>query len=133
MMRIFREVSSLVGAMGRIPGSKNNAKKKKVYKKAVKTWCRPRDLDQVQDDMEKEVRNGKKLEFEVDDDLPGLGHYYCTPCARHFDTQGTLDGHVSTKQHKRRLKEAKQERYTQDIADLGAGKTKEILPPAHPK
>ena len=23
--------------------------------------------------------------------------------------------------------------YTQDIADLGAGKTKEILPPAHPK
>jgi hypothetical protein len=119
--------------MGRVPGSKNNAKKKKVYKKAVKTWCRPRDLDQVQDDLAKEERDGKKLAFELDDDLPGLGQYYCTPCARHFDNQVTLDCHIATKQHKRRLRETRQEKYTQDTADMGAGKTKEILPPAHPK
>ena len=83
--------------------------------------------------LAKEERDGKKLEFDADDDLPGLGQYYCTPCARHFDNQATLDGHTTTKQHKRRLRETKQEKYTQDIADMGAGKTKEILPPAHPK
>ena len=119
--------------MGRVPGSRNGTNKKKVYKKAAKTWCRARDLDQVQDDLAKEKERGKKLEFEVDDDLPGLGQFYCTSCARHFSDQATLDGHLVTKLHKRRLKETKQEKYTQDIADMGAGKTKEILPPAHPK
>ena len=40
--------------MGRVPGSKNSAKKKKVYKKAHATWCRSSDIDQVQDDLKKE-------------------------------------------------------------------------------
>ena len=79
--------------MGRIPGSKNNAKKKKVYKKAAQTWCRARDIDQVQDDLKKEEVTKKKMEFEADDDLAGMGMFYCTPCARHFIDQETLDTH----------------------------------------
>jgi len=32
-----------------------------------------------------------------------------------------------------RLEELKQKQYTQQEADEGAGKTKEVLPPAHPE
>jgi hypothetical protein len=31
------------------------------------------------------------------------------------------------------LEELKQEQYTQEEADRGAGKSKEVLPPAHPE
>ena len=58
--------------MGRVPGSKNNAHKKKEYKKRHATWCRPRDIDQIQDDIKKEHETMKKTEFETDEDLPGL-------------------------------------------------------------
>ncbi len=119
--------------MGRVPGSKNSAKKKKVYKKAHATWCRPRDIDQVQDDLRKEKEQGAKMSFHADDDLPGLGQFYCTPCARHFSDQGTLDNHCTSKPHRRRLKDVAREQYTQEEADRGAGKSKEILPPAHPE
>ena len=118
--------------MGRIPGSKNNAKKKKVYKKAHATWCRPRDIDQIQDDIKKESSIGQKMEFELDDDLPGLGQFYCTPCARHFMSQSYLDTHIQSRPHKRRIKDIQNEQYTQAEADRGSGKSKEILPPAHP-
>ena len=113
--------------MGRVPGSKNNTKKNKQFKKASKTWCRARDIDQIQDDLEKE-KAGRKMGFEIDDDLPGLGQFYCVHCARHFADLITLERHRDTKAHKRRLKDVKQEKYSQDVADFGAGKTKEILP-----
>ena len=114
--------------MGRVPGSKNNAKKNKQFKKASKTWCRARDLDQIQDDLEVEKETGKNIYFEVDDDLPGSGQFYCVYCARHFADLSTLTRHKDTKAHKRRLKDVKQDKYSQDIADFGAGKTKEVLP-----
>ena len=117
--------------MGRVPGSKNNAKKKKVYKKAHQTWCRPRDVDQVQDDLKREQREGKKMQFDADDDLPGLGQYYCTPCARHFMNQTILDSHMKSRPHKRRLKDVAEQQYSQEEADRAAGKTTEVLPPAH--
>jgi bud site selection protein 20 len=118
--------------MGRVPGSKNKANKNKQYKKASRTRCRNRDIDQIQDDLEKEKMHDAKMSFEVDDDLTGLGQHYCIHCARHFADEITLDRHKGTKAHKRRLKDVKGEKYTQDVADFGAGKTKEILPPAHP-
>jgi bud site selection protein 20 len=129
---IFYKRLLYLTSMGRIPGSKNNAKKKKVYKKAIKTWCRPRDIDQVQDDIIKETKDQKKMEFEFDDDLPGCGQFYCTPCARHFMSQVYLDTHLTSRPHKRRMKDIQQEQYSQAEADRGSGKTKEILPPAHP-
>jgi hypothetical protein len=119
--------------MGRVPGSKNSAKKKKVYKKAHATWCRPRDIDQIQDDIKKENSVGKAMQFDHDEDLPGMGQFYCTPCGRHFTDQATKDAHCATKVHKRRLKDIAQEQYSQAEADRGSGKTKEILPPAHPE
>jgi hypothetical protein len=119
--------------MGRVPGSKNKAKKKKVYKKAHQTHCRPRDIDQIQDDLQKEKEKGAKMTFHEDDDLAGQGQFYCTPCARHFSDQGCLDVHSTTKLHKRRLKDVARQKYTQEEADRGSGKSKEVLPPAHPE
>ena len=114
--------------MGRVPGSRNNTKKNKQFKKGSKTWCRARDIDQIQDDLEKAKTTGKDMCFEVDDDLPGLGQFYCIHCARHFSDLVSLERHKDTKAHKRRLKDVKQEKYTQDEADFGAGKSKEVLP-----
>ena len=67
------------------------------------------------------------MSFEEDDNLPGLGNFYCVYCARHFADLVTLDRHKLTKAHKRRLKDVKQETYSQEVADYSAGKTKESL------
>ena len=69
----------------------------------------------------------------MDEDLPGCGQFYCTPCARHFSDEKTYGTHAATKLHKRRLKDVAREQYSQQVADAGAGKTKEVLPPAHPE
>jgi hypothetical protein len=55
--------------MGRVNHSKTN--KKKCYKKALDVKRRPRDVDQVQDDLIKEKAENKPMLFELDDDLPG--------------------------------------------------------------
>ena len=88
--------------MGRVSHSRRRTSKNKEYKKAVDTKRRPRDVDQIQDDMVKEQEKGAKLEFEIDEDLPGLGQHYCTTCARHFSDQATLEVHEKSKFHKRR-------------------------------
>ena len=87
--------------MGRVNHSKTN--KKKIYKKRLDVKRRPRDIDQIQDDMAKERTTGTPMAFEVDDDLPGLGQHYCVECARHFQDSVTLRQHKLTKVHKRRL------------------------------
>ena len=51
--------------------------------------------------MEEEEK-GEETKFELDDDLPGQGQFYCTPCARHFTDQQTKATHIRSKLHKRR-------------------------------
>lgn len=63
---------------------------------------RRKDVDQIQDELEVEKLRGKATTFEVDDDLPGQGQFYCTPCARHFTDAETRRLHVRSKPHKRR-------------------------------
>ena len=43
------------------------------------------------------------MTFELSDDLPGMGQFYCLDCARHFSDEKTLATHKLTKDHKRRL------------------------------
>lgn len=57
--------------MGRVRTSRRRGEKNKSYKKALRTRCRPMDIDQVQDMLKKEQEEGKPTSFEVDDDLPG--------------------------------------------------------------
>ncbi|ETW06511.1 hypothetical protein H310_02743 [Aphanomyces invadans] len=106
--------------------------KKKGYKRAHATKSRSRDIDQIQDDLKKEEETGVKMTFELDEDLPGLGQYYCTPCGRHFITANARDVHIASKVHKRRMKDVAQEQYTQKEAERAAGKSIETYTPAHP-
>lgn len=49
-----------------------------------------------------EEKKKEETKFEIDDDLPGQGQFYCTPCARHFIDEQTRAVHVKSKLHKRR-------------------------------
>ncbi|GAB9466452.1 Elmo domain-containing protein b [Globisporangium polare] len=118
---------------GRTTGKKNLHSKKKGYKRSHATKSRSRDIDQIQDDLKVEKLKGVPMNFEKDEDLPGLGQFYCTPCGRHFIDAKTRDVHLKTKVHKRRLKDVAQQQYTQKEADAGAGKTVEKYTPAHQK
>lgn len=120
--------------MGTGPGRRKKGAhcKNKNYKRAHATKSRRRDVDQIQDDLKKEASAGHTLSFPIDEDLPGLGQYYCTPCARHFIDEFTKNAHVKSKLHKRRIKDVSQEQYTLEEAERGAGKTKEKYTPAHP-
>lgn len=120
--------------MTRARNARARSTKNKKYKKEHDTKRRRRDIDQVQDDIERVEAEGKaNIVFELDDDLPGLGQFYCLQCAKHFSDQATLDLHCKTRPHKRRLKDVAAPKYTQAEADAGAGKTREVLPPAHPE
>ena len=88
--------------MSRTRNHRKRATKNKQYKKGNDTKRRKRDIDQVQDDLKKQAEIGRKLEFEADEDLPGMGQFYCTPCGRHFVNQETLEAHEKSKIHKRR-------------------------------
>jgi bud site selection protein 20 len=114
--------------MGRVAHSRRGGASKKKYNKSHKTDNRARDIDQVQDDLIKEVNECKKKEFEYDEDLPGAGQHYCTPCARHFGDDDKLQQHIKSKVHKRRLRDVAQAQYSHTEAEAAAGKTKEILP-----
>lgn len=88
--------------MGRVRNNRRKTSKSKEYKKAFKTDNRARDVDQIQEDLMKEKEKGAKMAFEVDDDLPGLGQFYCTPCGRHFFDQASLTSHADSRGHVRR-------------------------------
>ena len=118
--------------MGRYRNARTRTTKNKEGKKHHDTKRRRRDIDQIQDELEKAAETGVAKTFEPDDDLPGMGQHYCPECARHFDNALTLKVHKTTKVHKRRLKDVAQPKYTHNEALMGAGKTIEQLPPAHP-
>jgi len=88
--------------MGRTRNKISRATKNKQYKKSHGTKRRRKDVDQIQDDLKKEKTTGEKMQFELDEDLPGMGQYHCTPCGRHFVCVETLEAHEKTKVHKRR-------------------------------
>lgn len=103
------------------PKNKKNggasSKKNLKYKKGRCTKRRDKDLDQIQDEMK--TFDASKLPIE--EDLPGLGQYYCLTCARYFINKDTLDKHCRTKPHKRKLKLALEKPYSQKEAEAAAG------------
>jgi U1-like Zn-finger-containing protein len=107
----------------------------KVKKYKRKTWLchRAKDTDQIQDEIEKSVETGKPIAFEYDDELPGGGRFYCVETGKHFADAKALADHKKSRYYKRRVKELKEEKYTQDTAEWAGGMSKEVLPPAHSK
>lgn len=58
--------------------------------------------DIVYDELQK--LEGEVKPLLVDEDLPGLGQYYCLHCDRYFANVAVRDEHFKTKRHKKRLK-----------------------------
>mmetsp|Transcript_20318 Transcript_20318/g.25115 ORF Transcript_20318/g.25115 Transcript_20318/m.25115 type:complete len:125 (+) Transcript_20318:219-593(+) len=123
--------------MGGAPNGRKKGHTAKIKKYKKKTWLkhRARDVDQIQDDIEKAVITSTPADkFEYDDDLPGGGQFYCVETGQHFIDAKALADHKKSRYYKRRVKVLREEeKYTQESADMAAGMTKEVLPPAHPK
>ncbi|ORX57428.1 hypothetical protein DM01DRAFT_1334051 [Hesseltinella vesiculosa] len=108
--------------MGRLARKRNHNNKREIYRKS-RTRNYRRDLDQIHDDVKPE--NAAKLNAQdIDTDLPGMAQHYCVECARYFINQEAMDVHTKGKLHKRRIKQLKEEPYTQAEADAAAGISK---------
>ncbi|KAI3738263.1 hypothetical protein L2E82_28286 [Cichorium intybus] len=76
--------------------------------------------DAVYDELQKP--EDEKVVLPLDEDLPGMGQYYCLHCDRYFANVTVRDDHFKTKKHKKRLKiMAGPKPHTQLDADLAAG------------
>ncbi|KAJ6300063.1 hypothetical protein OIU85_000766 [Salix viminalis] len=64
----------------------------------------------------------KEATLPLDEDLPGMGQYYCLHCDRYFANVSVRDEHFKTKRHKKRVKQMMGPApHTQLDADLAAG------------
>ncbi|GJJ73854.1 bud site selection protein 20 [Entomortierella parvispora] len=105
--------------MGRLRRSRVHKGIRDIQRK-YRTKRYMRDLDQIHGDIQPE--NAAKFEKpELDPELPGLGQFYCIPCAKHHINKVSLEEHQKGKIHKKRVKLLKEEPYTQAEADAAAG------------
>ncbi len=110
--------------MGHAQRRKGNTAKHKHIGKSRKTKRYQRDIDQIVNDLQ--PQNIVKFDkLEIDEDLPGLGQFYCIFCAKYFINKAVLESHYKTKEHKKRVKATKAQPYTIEDSKLFAGKTKE--------
>ncbi|CAG8486966.1 583_t:CDS:2 [Funneliformis caledonium] len=82
-----------------------------------------KDLDQIHEDIKKVKEHGDEI-LKIQDwneDLPGLGQFYCIPCARHFINSEAHNEHQRGKNHKKRVKLLKEIPYTQAEAESAVG------------
>ena len=110
--------------MGHAQRRKGNTAKHKQIGKSRKTKRYKRDIDQIVNDLKPE-NIGKFDKLEIDEDLPGLGQFYCIFCSKYFINKDVLEKHYKTKEHKKRVKATKETPYTIEDSKFFAGKTKE--------
>ncbi|WPG97335.1 Zinc finger protein bud20 [Acrodontium crateriforme] len=92
-------------------------------KSVSKTRRRTRDLDQVHADLHKPKHLKQYQDTKAKEDLPGFGEYYCIECAKWFESEYNLTRHVKGKPHKRRVRDLKEEPYSQKEAEAAVGLT----------
>ena len=102
------------------PGARS---KKKGFKKSLGTKRRPRDLDQIQEELKTTLKSEQFKESRkvFDPDLPGGGLHYSVESGKYFVDADALAAHKKTKGYKKRLKLLKEKQYTQAEADQAAG------------
>lgn len=61
-----------------------------------------RDVDQVKADLKSSKHLSQFKSLHADEDLPGLGKWYCIECAKWFEGEHSLLAHRKGKVHKRR-------------------------------
>ncbi|KAI1486397.1 zinc finger-containing protein [Biscogniauxia mediterranea] len=87
----------------------------------TKTRRKKRDIDQIKADLLSPRHLALFKETKASEDLPGLGKWYCTECAKWFEGEATLVLHRRGKPHKRRVKQLREEPYTQKEAEAAIG------------
>ncbi|OMJ76360.1 hypothetical protein SteCoe_24302 [Stentor coeruleus] len=110
--------------MGKPQKRKKKTAMNKDTHKQVKMKHYAKDIDQIHTDLKPE-QAVKLIAQEKDEDLPGQGQFYCVECARYFVNSHSLQDHLKSKPHKKRLKELKEVPYSQEEAEKAAGMTKE--------
>jgi bud site selection protein 20 len=68
----------------------------------TKTRNKLRDIDQIKADLTSPKHLKQYQETKAPEDLPGLGKWYCTECAKWYETETSLIVHRRGKPHKRR-------------------------------
>ncbi|KAI1385332.1 uncharacterized protein F4822DRAFT_341586 [Hypoxylon trugodes] len=86
-----------------------------------KTRRKTRDLDQIKADLRSPKHLAQYKNTKASEDLPGLGKWYCTECAKWYETEVSLVVHRKGKPHKRRVKQLREEPYTQKEAEAAIG------------
>ncbi|KAH7401312.1 hypothetical protein BKA66DRAFT_450175 [Pyrenochaeta sp. MPI-SDFR-AT-0127] len=88
-----------------------------------KTRRHTRDLDQVHADLRDEKHLAEFKDAKPVEDLPGLGQHYCKECAKFFESEANFGAHQKGKVHKRRVKQLREEPYSQKEAEAAIGLT----------
>lgn len=87
----------------------------------TKTRRHTRDVDQIIADLRSPKHLAQYKDTKAEEDLPGLGKWYCVECARWFEGESSLVKHKRAKTHKRRVKALEGGPYTQKEADAAVG------------
>merc|ERR1711939_133043 len=88
-----------------------------------KTRRHTRDLDQIHADLHSRRHLEQHIQQYDEAELPALGLFYCIPCAKHFESETNYVKHEKGKPHKRRVRQLKEEPYTQKEAEAAVGLT----------
>ncbi|XP_058207948.1 uncharacterized protein LOC131320996 isoform X1 [Rhododendron vialii] len=95
-------------------------KRRYSHKTSRRTKFEIKGDDAVYESLQKTDEGKKPL--PVDEDLPGMGQYYCLHCDRYFASVAVRDEHFKTKRHRKRVKQMMGPKpHTQLDADLAAG------------
>lgn len=106
--------------MGKPQRRKKRTTMNKDTHRTLKLKYYTKDIDQIHDDLVPE-KAAELSNQPLDEDLPGLGQFYCIPCARYFVDGPALAEHNRGKTHKKRLRELKEPIYTQKDAERAVG------------
>lgn len=82
-----------------------------------------RGLDEVHADLASKKYLQDHKDNHAPEDLPGCGQWYCVECAKWFESETNLMKHEKGKPHKRRVRQLKEEPYTQKEAEAAIGLT----------
>eukprot|EP00434_Breviolum_minutum_P009936 symbB.v1.2.008757.t1/scaffold544.1/size189386/14 len=101
-------------------GKKHKNQNKKTRPSVIAKKRRNKDIDQVHEDL-KTPQHFQPGTMPRDEDLPGMGQFYCIACNRYFESDEVKQKHERSKLHKRRLQKAKDDPHTQHDAEMAVG------------
>ncbi|KAJ8623628.1 hypothetical protein MRB53_032158 [Persea americana] len=98
-------------------------KRRLSHKSARRTKFLHKGDDAVYSELQKgAAADGEANPLPFDEDLPGMGQFYCLHCDRYFAKVSVRDQHFQTKKHKKRVKQMMGPApHTQLDAELAAG------------